>query len=152
MLTFCHAESDVYLVRLGGAGLILHADEQARRLRTSKAKRYTAVKDLKIELFAAGGDNGNESFESRFLCTGTRLCYTTDLWRTDIHVLVYIIENRGAKRLMVLTGAECDIVSGSASGRASYRRSDSAKVLRSYRRSDADRTSYRRSDPEKLLP
>ena len=34
--------------------------------------------------------------------------YTTDLWRTDIHELVYIIENRGAKRLMVLTGAECD--------------------------------------------
>ena len=33
-------------------------------------------------------------FESRFLCTGTRLCYTIDLWRTDIHVLVYIIENR----------------------------------------------------------
>ena len=46
------------------------------------------------QAFAAGGDNGNESFESRFLCTGTRLCYTTDLWRTDIHVLVYIIENR----------------------------------------------------------
>ena len=62
------------------------------------------------QAFAAGGDNGNESFESRFLCTGTRLCYTTDLWRTDIHVLVYIIENRGAKRLMVLTGAECDKV------------------------------------------
>ena len=46
------------------------------------------------QAFAAGGDNGNESFESRFLCTGTRLCYTIDLWRTDIHVLVYIIENR----------------------------------------------------------
>ena len=50
MLTFCHAESDVYLVRLGDAGLILHADEQARRLRTSKAKRYTAVKDLNSPL------------------------------------------------------------------------------------------------------
>ena len=62
------------------------------------------------QAFAAGGDNGNESFESRFLCTGTRLCYTIDLWRTDIQVLVYIIENRGAKWLMVLTGAECDKV------------------------------------------
>ena len=44
------AESGVYLVRLGGAGLILHAAEQARRLRTSKAKRYTAVKDLNSPL------------------------------------------------------------------------------------------------------
>ena len=62
------------------------------------------------QAFAAGGDNGNESFESRFLCNGTTLCYTIDLWRTDIQVLVYIIENRGAKWLMVLTGAECDKV------------------------------------------
>jgi hypothetical protein len=30
---YCYAESDVYLVTLGGAGLILHADEQALRLR-----------------------------------------------------------------------------------------------------------------------
>ncbi len=45
------------------------------------------------QAFAAGGDNGNESFESRFLCNGTTLCYTIDLWRTDIQVLVYIIEN-----------------------------------------------------------
>ena len=43
---FSHAESDVYLVTLGGAGLILHADEQARRLWASKAKRYTTIKDL----------------------------------------------------------------------------------------------------------
>ena len=50
MLTFCHTESDVYLVRLGGAGLILHADEQALRLRASNAKRYTAVKDLNSPL------------------------------------------------------------------------------------------------------
>ena len=62
------------------------------------------------QAFAAGGDNGNESFESRFLCNVTTLCYTIDLWRTDIQVLVYIIENRGAKWLMVLTGAECDKV------------------------------------------
>ena len=39
-----------YLVTLGGAGLILHADEQALRLRASKAKRYTAVKDLNSPL------------------------------------------------------------------------------------------------------
>jgi hypothetical protein len=45
------------------------------------------------QAFAAGGDNGNESFESRFLCNVTTLCYTIDLWRTDIQVLVYIIEN-----------------------------------------------------------
>ena len=37
---------DVYLVTLGGAGLILHAAEQALRLRARNAKRYTAVKDL----------------------------------------------------------------------------------------------------------
>ena len=36
---FFHAESDVYLVTLGGAGLILHADEQALRLRASNAER-----------------------------------------------------------------------------------------------------------------
>ena len=47
---FSHAESDVYLVTLGGAGLILHADEQALRLRASNAKRYTAVKDLNSPL------------------------------------------------------------------------------------------------------
>ena len=38
------------------------------------------------QAFAAGGDNGNESFESRFLCNGTTLCYTIDLWRTDIYL------------------------------------------------------------------
>ena len=47
---FSHAESDVYLVTLGGAGLIRHADEQALRLRASNAKRYTAVKDLNSPL------------------------------------------------------------------------------------------------------
>ena len=38
-------------------------------------------------------EDGNESFESRFLCTSTTLCFTTDLWRTDIQVLVYVLEN-----------------------------------------------------------
>ena len=54
------------------------------------------------QAFAAGGDNGNESFESRFLCTGTRLCYTTDLWRTDIHVLVSSVNYREQR-------SECDM-------------------------------------------
>ena len=47
------------------------------------------------QAFAAGGDKGNDAFfvMVRHCCNGTTLCYTTDLWRTDIQVLVYIIEN-----------------------------------------------------------
>ena len=47
MLTFCHAVSDVYLVRLGGAGLILHADEQALRLRARNATNGTPLSKYK---------------------------------------------------------------------------------------------------------
>jgi hypothetical protein len=39
-------ESDVYLVRLGGAGLTLYADEQALRLRASNAENGTPPSNI----------------------------------------------------------------------------------------------------------